>query len=103
MLRGVGVQRCIVDAAGGRRTTFVPAADVAAVVVNEGITRCDVRYYLALVVMGRPRLELLFEEPRPGLPVVADAYRAIHRAVHGSDAAGQRDVPMYASSSTGVG
>ena len=77
VVRHVGVQRCVYNCAGWRTVKFIPAEDIVSVVVNEGITRCDVRYYLALVVTNRPRMELLFAESRPALGIVARAYRAM--------------------------
>lgn len=56
---------------------FVDASSLKALVVNEGIQACDVRYYLALVTAGQARLLLLFDHARPRLPALSRAYRSL--------------------------
>lgn len=76
--RGLGVQVKAVRQGGGTPyVRFVHAGDLRALVVNEGIQACDVRYYLALVVAGADTLTLLFENSRPRLPAIASAYRSL--------------------------
>ena len=81
-VRGLGVQRCVISRGGvARSSPLVPSASIAALVINEGIQQCDVRYYLALVVRGRPTLQLLFEESCPRLPLLALAHAELTAAL----------------------
>jgi len=80
-LRGLGVQLRTVRRGGGASVRFVDASRLRALVVNEGIQRCTVRYYLALVVAGRASLLLLFDHARPRLPAVGDIYRSLFAAL----------------------
>jgi len=69
--------------------------------VNEGIQRCDVAFYLACVVAGRPSLLLLFERARPRLPVIArilrelDAVMFERRSGEGGGAGGEHSRTLH--------
>ena len=95
VVRGVGLQRTSRFALCGSRTNFMPVHDIEAVIVNEGITRCNVRYYLALVIARRQRMELLFEQAQPRLHILSDAYRTINKALYHENS--NRTVKMQAS------
>ena len=75
--RGLGL--ALTDLRGGAvvRRSFVPARALRSILVNEGIQRCDVAFYLACVVAGRDSLLLLFEAARPRLPVLARIHREL--------------------------
>jgi hypothetical protein len=76
-VRGLGL--ALTDLRGGAvvRRSFVPARALRSILVNEGIQRCDVAFYLACVVAGRDSLLLLFETARPRLPVLAKIHREL--------------------------
>jgi hypothetical protein len=76
-VRGLGL--ALTDLRGGAvvRRSFVPARALRSILVNEGIQRCDVAFYLACVVAGRDSLLLLFEAARPRLPVLAKIHREL--------------------------
>ena len=81
-IRGLGIQQSVITP-GGRRSVeyLVPAVSIAGIIINEGIQHCDVRYYMGLVVRGRPTLQLMFTESRPRLPVLAIAHRELTLAL----------------------
>lgn len=76
-MRGLGLQMRALRADGAQHCHFIDAHSLKAVIVNEGIQMCDVRYYLALVVSGRRNLVLLFDAARPRLPCIGRAYRLL--------------------------
>lgn len=76
-MRGLGLQMRSLRANGSQHCHFIDAHSLKAVIVNEGIQMCDVRYYLALVVSGRRNLVLLFDAARPRLPCIGRAYRLL--------------------------
>ena len=76
-VRGLGL--ALTDLRGGAVVSrrFVDAGALKSIVVNEGMQRCDVAFYLACVVAGQGRLLLLFERARPRLPVIARIQREL--------------------------
>ena len=76
-VRGLGL--ALTDLRGGAvaRRAFVDAGALKSIVVNEGVQRCDVAFYLACVVAGRGELLLLFDRARPRLPVIARILREL--------------------------
>ena len=90
-LRGLGVQLRTVRRGGAASVTFFDAAHLRALVVNEGIQRCSVRYYLALVVAGRATLLLLFDHARPRLPAIGSIYRSLLTVLFPDVASGAAD------------
>lgn len=76
--KSFGCQLTTVKANGSRSHRFVDVHNIKALVVNEGIQSCNVRYYLAMTVAGQKRLLLLFDHARPRLPVLAKIFRTLH-------------------------
>jgi hypothetical protein len=58
-------------------TAFYPWSSVTAVFVHEGVAGCEVRFYLALVLVGRAHMLLPFRDARLRLPALLAAVRAI--------------------------
>ena len=77
-MRHLGVQLRRVTTGGGAKYAFYDASSVEALIVNEGIQTCAVRYYMALVVTGRRSLVLAFDASRPRLPVLSAAFTHLH-------------------------
>ena len=100
-LRGLGVQVKSVRRGGAAAVRFVDAGSLRALVVNEGVQRCDVRYYLALVLAGAGAaaaaadadraLLTLFDASRPRLPALASAYRSLLPALFPVETAAAAD------------
>jgi hypothetical protein len=63
--RDLGLQVRTRYASGVQRTRFVDRAHLRDVVVNEGIVRQSVIFYLAVVVEGQDRLLVVFEVQGP--------------------------------------
>jgi len=66
---------------------FIPLTQVRDVLINEGLRRWDVRYYLAVLYSpwrGEQRLEVAYENTLPRFPVLLKVYRGIHECLqHG--------------------
>jgi hypothetical protein len=73
--RGLGLQLTSVADDGSRQSTFLDASGLRGIVINEGLRRCGVEYYLAIVASGKKKLLLPFDHARPRLPVLAHIYR----------------------------
>jgi hypothetical protein len=78
VVRGLGVQLRSVFTNGSSSYQFIDASSVKAIIVNEGIQTCDVRYYMAIVVAGQKKLVLTFQSSRPRLPILSRIYRDVH-------------------------
>ncbi|KAI8619599.1 GPI-GlcNAc transferase complex, PIG-H component-domain-containing protein [Chytriomyces sp. MP71] len=74
VIRNVGLQTRTTNALGSSSTTFVPVSKVAEVIVNEGITMFQVRYYLAVVVSDRKEMLVIFESFLPKLEYLKPVY-----------------------------
>jgi len=64
---------------------FIPLTEVQDVLINEGLRRWDVRYYLAVLYsprQGEQRLEVAYENMLPRFPVLNMVYHGIHECLH---------------------
>ncbi|KAF9263509.1 hypothetical protein L218DRAFT_927142 [Marasmius fiardii PR-910] len=60
---------------------FIPKATLRDVVINEGITRWNIRYYLLAINQRRPddvHLEIFFPNILPHFPILQEVYRGLH-------------------------
>jgi len=58
-------------------------------VINEGIRRWDVRYYLAAIKRSRTNhlsLEVAYENILPHFPVLSEVYHGVHETLFAVDA-----------------
>jgi phosphatidylinositol glycan class H protein len=65
---------------------FIPLADVKDILINEGLRRWDVRYYLTVFYCPQPtvqRLAVAYENTLPRFPVLIEVYNGIHDLLHG--------------------
>jgi phosphatidylinositol glycan class H protein len=66
---------------------FIPLTEVQEVLINEGLRRWDVRYYLAVLYSpreGEQRLAVAYENILPRFPVLNRVYHGIHECLqHG--------------------
>jgi len=63
---------------------FIPLAEVRDVLINEGLRRWDVRYYLAILYSprrGEQRLEVAYQNILPRFPVLIKVYHGIHECL----------------------
>ncbi|KAI9446514.1 GPI-GlcNAc transferase complex, PIG-H component-domain-containing protein [Lactarius indigo] len=64
---------------------FIPLSEVKDVLINEGLRRWDVRYYLAVLYCPQPaeqRLEVAYENIIPRFPVLIEVYNGVHECLH---------------------
>jgi len=64
---------------------FIPLAEVKDVLINEGLRRWDVRYYLTVLYCPQPAvnsLEVAYENILPRFPVLIEVYNGIHECLH---------------------
>ncbi|KAI0341793.1 hypothetical protein BDW22DRAFT_1358666 [Trametopsis cervina] len=67
---------------------FIPAIDLREFVINEGLRRWDVRYYLAAVRGARDgkfTLHVAYENTLPYFPVLLHVYRDVHSIMFASE------------------
>ena len=74
VMRGLGVELRTRYRSGSERHRFLQHAEIADVIINEGITFQRVIFYMAFVVHDADRLVLAFEHLRPKLPVLQQIY-----------------------------
>jgi len=63
---------------------FIPLTEVQDVIINEGLRRWDVRYYLAVLYsprQGEQRLDVAYENMLPRFPVLNKVYHGIHECL----------------------
>ncbi|KAI9510226.1 GPI-GlcNAc transferase complex, PIG-H component-domain-containing protein, partial [Russula earlei] len=62
---------------------FIPLTEVQDVLINEGLRRWDVRYYLAVLYSSRGQqcLEVAYENTLPRFPVLLQIYHGIHECL----------------------
>nr|KAJ3420079.1 hypothetical protein HK105_006139 [Polyrhizophydium stewartii] len=70
----MGVQLRTTFWGGHTRTRFIPASQIAGVVINEGITMLQVKFYLALVVDGESSMVVAFPSTLPRLHILERVY-----------------------------
>jgi hypothetical protein len=80
VLRAMGVlleshARC---GASGPDRQFVDLHQIASVLINEGLTTSDIRYYLAFELRGRPDMAVAFRHLVPRLSMLQEVYREVH-------------------------
>ncbi len=80
-IRGLGIQLTTVYSDGSRESQFLDASTLRCILVNEGMMRCNIFYYLAVAVAGRRTLVLLFPNARPRLPTIAYIYNTLVRVM----------------------
>ncbi|KAK4685234.1 phosphatidylinositol N-acetylglucosaminyltransferase subunit H, partial [Tremellales sp. Uapishka_1] len=56
---------------------FTPLSAISTVVINEGVRRWSVEYYLAVVLMDGDTVKVVFDEIRPPLEVLKEVYHGI--------------------------
>ncbi|KAK1922705.1 hypothetical protein DB88DRAFT_512224 [Papiliotrema laurentii] len=57
--------------------TFIPLSEISTVVINEGLTRWSVRYFLAVVQRGGTGIHIAFKDVRPRHAVLREVYHGI--------------------------
>ncbi|KAI0005974.1 GPI-GlcNAc transferase complex, PIG-H component-domain-containing protein [Russula compacta] len=75
---------------------FIPLTEVQDVLINEGLRRWGVRYYLAVLYSprqgeGEQRLEVAYENVLPRFPVLIKVYHDIHECLQ-NGIAGVQDI-----------
>jgi len=56
---------------------FVDEANIAGVIINEGLTTTDVHYYLAFMLHNRDSMAVAFQNLLPDLATILPVYQAI--------------------------
>ncbi len=62
---------------GSVQTTFIPRARIMDVIINEALTPYDVKVYVALLVHGTDRMEVLFDSFRLDTKSMVSVYETI--------------------------
>ncbi|RUS25869.1 hypothetical protein BC938DRAFT_471534 [Jimgerdemannia flammicorona] len=77
-IRDVGVQVKTVYTGGRVVSRFIDRSDICDIVINEGITMLQVKFYLAIIVEAQDRMVVVFEHLLPKLnPVLIQVYRGV--------------------------
>jgi hypothetical protein len=81
-VRGLGLTVSTHFASGRITSRFIDYNSIQSIIVNEGFQNCGIHFYLACVVEDCNRLQLLFQEAKPRLPVIARIYKDITTILH---------------------
>ncbi|KAI9032297.1 hypothetical protein DFJ74DRAFT_330303 [Hyaloraphidium curvatum] len=76
-VENLGVQTSTSYAFWPGRVKFLDRSRAIEVVINEGITCFTVQYYMAVLVRDRMKMELVFPNLMPPLPILTEVYRNI--------------------------
>ncbi|KAJ3222404.1 hypothetical protein HDU78_011762, partial [Chytriomyces hyalinus] len=68
---------------GASTSTFVPISKISQVIVNEGITLFQVRYYIAIVVAEQKDMVVVFESFLPKLRYLKPVFWEVRRMLYG--------------------
>ena len=77
VLPGLGVQLCTARASGARQERFLDRASFSSVVLNEGVDRCRIIFYMAFVLLDAPsrhELAVAFPNMLPRLDVLRSVW-----------------------------
>lgn len=81
-VRDLGLSISTHFASGKVTRRFIDANSIQSIIMNEGFKNCGVYFYLACIVADCNKLQLLFPEARPRLPVVARIYKELSSILH---------------------
>jgi phosphatidylinositol glycan class H protein len=77
VMKGFGLFAEAKTRLGRSSYVFIPKQSVNHVIINEGITFVDILFYLAVIVEGRDKMVLLFDNLRPRLPILTEIWRDV--------------------------
>ncbi|KAJ3346814.1 Protein kintoun [Entophlyctis luteolus] len=62
IIRDLGIQTRTTNMWGISKTRFIPTTKVLEVIINEAVTKYQIKYYMALIVEGEREMVVVFEE-----------------------------------------
>ncbi|KAL1921208.1 uncharacterized protein VTP21DRAFT_10924 [Calcarisporiella thermophila] len=83
IIRDLGIQVRTVYADGRATSQFIDRAKLSDIIINEGITLWQVKFYMALMVEGHDRLVVVFEHLLPRLKVLLEVYHGARAVMYG--------------------
>lgn len=93
LIRGVGLQiRTTYKLFNRTQTQFIDRARITDILINEGITRSQVRYYLAIFVKDDGKMAVVFEHLLPRInPFLLQVYHGAREAMQITSAGSGND------------
>ena len=94
VLPGLGVQLCTARESGARQERFLDRAAFSSAVINEGVDRCRIVYYMAFLLLEAPsrrELAVAFPTLLPRLHVLRSVFRETSALLllEGAEASGE--------------
>ncbi|CAJ0757101.1 19941_t:CDS:2 [Entrophospora sp. SA101] len=81
VVKDVGIQVKTVYMDGRCVSKFIDISKISNIIINEGITMLQVKFYLALVVENQDRMVVVFENLLPKLYILKQVYRGIRSVI----------------------
>jgi len=82
VVHDLGIQLKKTFWSGNEKVTFIDKNQIKDVIINEGITMCQVIYYMAVIVEGKQNMVLAFEHLFPKLNMLTDIYRGVRAVMY---------------------
>eukprot|EP00746_Dinoflagellata_sp_MGD_P039453 gnl/MRDRNA2_/MRDRNA2_195152_c0_seq1.p1 gnl/MRDRNA2_/MRDRNA2_195152_c0~~gnl/MRDRNA2_/MRDRNA2_195152_c0_seq1.p1 ORF type:complete len:198 (-),score=31.18 gnl/MRDRNA2_/MRDRNA2_195152_c0_seq1:136-729(-) len=76
-VRGVGIELRVRQRHGALRSHFIPAKDIADVIIAEGVTYSDAFYFLAIRIHSSKELQVPFQRLRPSRPLLVWSLKSL--------------------------
>eukprot|EP00842_Homolaphlyctis_polyrhiza_P001097 jgi/Hompol1/1989/HPOL_002110-RA len=78
VFRDVGVQLCTRRLSGVNSCRFIPLSQISGIIIHEGITMFQVKFYLAIIVKGEDRLAIAFQILQSICPSIKNLLPRLH-------------------------
>jgi len=82
VVQDLGIQLSTVYWTGRHADTFIDKDKIKDIIINEGITRCKVIFYMAIILKGEDSMRLVFSHICLRLPLVLKVYRGIRAVIY---------------------
>ncbi|CAG8532333.1 8120_t:CDS:2 [Acaulospora morrowiae] len=94
-VRDVGVQVTTVYLNGRSVSKFIDKSKISDIIINEGITMLQVKFYMAIIVEGQDRMVVVFQHLLPKLNVLIQVYRGTRSVIFNEmeEELGEADYP----------
>ncbi|RGB40912.1 GPI-GlcNAc transferase complex, PIG-H component-domain-containing protein [Rhizophagus diaphanus] len=74
-IRDVGIQVKTIYMNGRSVSRFIDKSKISDIIINEGITMLQVKFYMTIIVDGQDRMVVVFEHLLPKLNILLQVYR----------------------------
>jgi len=82
VVQDLGIQLSTVYWTGRHADTFIDKDKIKDIIINEGITRCKVIFYMSIMLEGEENMRLVFSHIFLRLPLILKVYRGIRAVIY---------------------